>query len=72
MAILSLGEIPALQKILSEYGCKIHVHDACGGQAFSLEFPGEPAEGLYPALEAFFAAHSMQLHYYDKRNFTAK
>jgi ribosomal protein L7/L12 len=39
---LTIAEVSALQKELEEkFGVKLHLHDACGGQAFSLEKGGE-------------------------------
>jgi ribosomal protein L7/L12 len=35
---LTIAEVSALQKETEEkFGVKVHLHDACGGQAFSLE-----------------------------------
>ncbi|MEG1427316.1 MAG: hypothetical protein RSC76_06460 [Oscillospiraceae bacterium] len=75
MAILSLGEIPALKELLLPYGYGLHLHDACGGQAFSLEaLTSSPEEGAFPVLEEFFAARRMTLHYFgeDRLNFIVK
>ena len=74
MAVLSIGEVPELNRILASYGFKIHLHDACGGQSFSLEGEKEPEEAMFTELEAFFNNHRMSVHYYggDKLNFIAK
>lgn len=74
MAVLSLSEVPALKALLESLGYTVHVRDACGGQAFSLEPLGALNDAVYPALEDFFAAHRMQVHFYDseKLNFIAK
>jgi|APHig6443717497_1056834.scaffolds.fasta_scaffold03451_3 hypothetical protein len=39
MAFLKFSEIVDLNKILNEnnFACKVHLHDACGKQFFSLE-----------------------------------
>lgn len=74
MAVLSIGEVPELNRILEPYGFKIHLHDACGGQSFSLEGQKEPEEAMFRELEEFFSNHRMSVHYYggDKLNFIAK
>ena len=75
MAVLSLGEIPELQKLIQPYGYKIHVHDACGGQSFSLEpISDNPSEEVHYVLEDFFKSHKMSVSYYgnDKLNFVAR
>ncbi|MBR2176892.1 MAG: hypothetical protein IJ861_08100 [Clostridia bacterium] len=74
MAVLSIAEMPKLKEIAVKYGFNIHLHDACGGQAFSLE-PGENTDdGIYHALEQFFSEHKMTVRYFDEKklNFSAK
>lgn len=74
MATLSILEIPALKKIGLEYGYTVHLHDACGGQSFTLAACGDTNEAIYPAIENFFAAHQMTVRFYDaaKLNFIAQ
>lgn len=75
MAILSLLEMPALKTLTEQYGYTVHLHDACGGQAFTLEPLGaQTSAQVYPALEEFFAAHRMTVKFYDaqKLNFVAR
>ena len=67
MATLSFLEIPALKKLAQTYGYGLHVHDACGGQSFTLE-PGEdPSAQVFAAIEAFFAERHMTVAYYDAK-----
>ena len=37
MATLSLLEVPKLKQLAAQYGYTLHLHDACGGQSFTLE-----------------------------------
>lgn len=74
MAVLSIAEMPKLKEMAGKYGFDIHIHDACGGQAFTLE-PGENTnEGIYNALEQFFSEHKMTVSYFDEKklNFSAR
>lgn len=74
MAVLSISEIPDLNKILVPYGFKVHLHDACGGQSFSLEGDNASQAAMFTELEEFFGKHRMSVRYYgeDKLNFIAK
>ena len=75
MAVLALSEIPALNNELKEFGYIIHVHDACGGQAFELKALGEsPNHKVFEFIEKYFSEKSMSVKYYteDKLNFTAR
>ncbi|MBQ8134675.1 MAG: hypothetical protein IJ192_09780 [Clostridia bacterium] len=74
MAVLSILEVPELKKMAEQYGYTIHIHDACGGQAFSLEENGEVSDEIYHALEEFFKKHHMTIHFFDekKHNFSAR
>lgn len=75
MAILSLMEIPALKELIKPYGFTIHLHDACGGQSFSLEaIESETSDKVYDELEKFFSTHNMKITYFgkEKLDFVAK
>lgn len=75
MAVLSLSEFPKLKEALAPFGYTIHVHDACGGQAFELEpTTDSPDAKAYEVLEDFFTGQRMTLHFFgnDKLNFIAK
>lgn len=75
MAILSLSEIPQLKGLVRQYGYAVHVHDACGGQSFTLEpVGGHPSQQVYGAIEIFFSEHQMAVNFYDheKLNFTVQ
>lgn len=75
MAVISLSEIPKLQELILPYGYKIHVHDACGGQSFSLEVINDSqSEKVFDVLDEFFSSHNMKITYYgyDKKNFVAR
>ena len=74
MSVLSMLEVPKLKKLAKQYGYSIHIHDACGGQAFSLEEDGETSNDIYPALEEFFKEHHMTIRFFDekKHNFSVK
>lgn len=74
MAVLSLLEVPKLKELVHPYGYVVHVHDACGGQSFTLEQVGEnPNEQVYGVIEKFFSEHQMGVRFYDneKLNFVA-
>lgn len=69
MAALSLLEVPKLKELVRPYGYTIHVHDACGGQSFTLEQMNEnPSEQVYEAIKEFFAGHRMSVDFYDAEN----
>lgn len=73
MAVLSLGEIPALKKLVQLYGYELHVQDACGGQAFRLEpIKTETSEAVFGELEQFFASRRLKLQYFgaDRLHFS--
>ncbi|MEG1754302.1 MAG: hypothetical protein RR234_10365 [Christensenella sp.] len=75
MSTLSFLEVPALKKLVSEYGYTVHLHDACGGQSFTLVAVSDDTSALvYSAIEQFFAAHQMSVRFYDaeKLNFVAQ
>lgn len=75
MAVLSIGEIPGLKELIKPYGYTIHIHDACGGQSFTLEKTGDETDGaVFGVIEKFFRDHRMAVHYFgeDKLNFIAK
>lgn len=75
MAILSLSKIPELNHRLEKYGYKIHVHDACGGQSFSLEATAENTDNrVLDFLEDYFSSENMKITFFgkDKLNFIAK
>lgn len=74
MAVLSFLELPELKKLAAQHGCVIHLHDACGGQSFTLEAASQPpTAALYDDLARFFAQRGMAIHFYDdeKLHFTA-
>lgn len=55
MAMLSLSETLKLKQLVSRYGVLVHVHDACGGQSFTLEPGGNPPDQqVYEEIENFF------------------
>lgn len=76
MAVLSISEVPKLKERTAEFGYNLHMHDACGGPSFSLEaIPGAAADqGVYPAIEAFFAAYGMTVQFFgrERLGFTAR
>lgn len=75
MAALSLLEIPKLQELVRQFGYVVHVHDACGGQSFTLEPVGDHSgKQVYGAIEKFFSEHQMAVNFYDeeKLNFAAQ
>ena len=66
MATLSFSEVPKLQEGVGPYGYRIHLHDACGGQSFTLErTDGEASGDVYAFLESFFAERQMAVRFYD-------
>lgn len=75
MAVLSLSEIPKLKELIKPYGYTIHVHDACGGQSFSLEPIDEnPSNKVFEEVEKFFTSHDMNVKFFndDKLDFIAR
>ncbi len=75
MAELSLLEMPKLKQLVRQYGYAVHVHDACGGQSFTLEQVDEnPSERVYEAIKEFFAERGMSMDFYDEKklNFAAR
>lgn len=75
MSILSILEMPSLKKTAAKYGYTVHMHDACGGQLFTLEAVGDTqSDDVHDAISNFFADRSMTVNFYDaeKMNFTAK
>lgn len=69
MKVLSIADAALLKDIAKGYGCALHMHDACGGQAFSIEPPhGTPYDGLYREIEDFLMRRGMQPRYFgDKK-----
>lgn len=67
MSVLSLLEMPKLKELAAAYGYNIHVHDACGGQSFTLEPAGAASEEVYSAITAFFAERQMTVNFYDAK-----
>ncbi len=74
MAVFSLSEAPELKRTAEKYGYEIHIHDACGGQAFSLEAKDQPDEKIFEAIETFFNERHMKVNYFgkDHMNFTIR
>lgn len=75
MAVLSLNEILELREIVKPHGYKIRLHDACGGQSFTLEPDGNEQDGqVYRAIEAYLFSHKTIATYYgeDRLNFTIR
>ena len=75
MAVLSLNEIPKLKELIMPYGYTIHVHDACGGQSFSLEKINDTTnEQVFAVVKKFFSEHKMVVKYFGKNklDFIAK
>lgn len=75
MAVLSLGEILKLKDLIKPYGYTIHLHDACGGQSFSIEpIGGNLSDKVYGVIETFFIDRKMSVEFFgeDKLNFAAR
>ncbi|MEG2080238.1 MAG: hypothetical protein RRZ68_01590 [Oscillospiraceae bacterium] len=61
MMALNFDEIIALSKYLSENdGVKIHLHDACGGQYFTLDKKSEKTINL---LKDYFKQNKIVAHF---------
>lgn len=74
MQVLPMQEILKLKDLVHEHGYVLHLHDACGGQSFTLEPNDEnPDKQVYEEIEKFFQSHGMTAHFYDteKLNFVA-
>ncbi len=72
MKTISISQIIELNNILKNKGLhfKIHMHDACGGQSFSIEAEDKAAcEGyydeMYETIDEFFEKEHTELNYYE-------
>ena len=75
MAVLTFSEMSELKSRLEALGCRLHIHDACGGQSFSLEFFAEEnREKALAVLDEYFTSRKMTIEYYNKAKteFTVK
>ena len=78
MAVLSLGEVPALKKLMEEMGYVIHMHNACGGQSFDIDPIDKEqktvSDAAAQAIERFFSMRGMKVYFQDesRRNFVAR
>lgn len=63
MAVLSFLEIPALKALAADCGYVLHLHDACGGQSFSLEAGENPRACVWDEIKRFFAQRGMQVEF---------
>ncbi len=75
MSALSILEVPKLKETAEKYGYTVHLHDACGGQSFTLEvIDSSHSDGVYDAITHFFSQRNMTVNFYDaaKLNFTVK
>ncbi len=60
---IPLGDVIDLRRSLAEVfpAATVHLHDACGGQTFSLEAGPEDLSGAKERIKAFFAARHVQV-----------
>ncbi len=64
MAVITFSNLIDLQNKIEPFGCKIHMHDACGGQSFSLETKDEKIDDeVYRIIESFFKDHRMTVSF---------
>lgn len=62
--VLNLDEVIELQKYLeSKNAVKIHLHDACGGQYFTLD---EPSQSTIDLIKKFLENKKIEARYSDK------
>ena len=68
---LTLAQVIELKKYLEENaGQSVHLHDACGGQYFSLDYADEKAK---KAVEDYFAPKNIEASFaVDQKGFTLK
>lgn len=67
---VSVSEVIKLNEKLKDSGVKLHMRDACGGQAFYLE--GENIKDAKKIIEDFFSSQRASVLYYDEKSFTVK
>lgn len=66
MKTLTYDEVIRLNKQLEEYGVHVSLHDACGGQSFSIKEELIPEE-VYGVIDGFFSALGISLEYDSKK-----
>lgn len=69
--VLTLQQVMELKKHLEEHtNQSVHLHDACGGQYFSLDYADEQA---HKVLVDYFSAKGISVNFaMDKKGFTLK
>lgn len=70
MKILNIDEVIELKKALSEqFSAELHLHDACGGQSFSLN---NPSRGAQEYIEKYCRERRMRAVFYEPSAFVVK
>ena len=75
MPVLSFEKVADLKKRTELLGYKLHMHDTCGGQSFSLEpITDYPSDIVFDVIEDFFMTNGMKVDYYGSTilDFVAK
>lgn len=67
---VTISQAAELDNMLSGISVKLHMRDACGGQAFYLE--GNDTADAKRIIENYFSKLRATVHYYDDKNFTVK
>jgi hypothetical protein len=72
MTALTYDELKKLKTALQKHGALLHLHDACGGQSFEIEFDGKLPQEISDEVKSFFASRNMSVKYFseDKKAFT--
>lgn len=66
MKTLTYDDVIRLNKQLEEYKVHVSLHDACGGQSFSIKEEQIPAE-VYGIVDSFFSSLGVKLEYDRKK-----
>ncbi len=70
MRILNLDEVIELKKtLLEQFSAELHLHDACGGQSFSLK---NPSSGAQEYIEKYCREKRMRAIFYEPSAFVVE
>lgn len=65
MSVLNLDEVIALRnRLQTDYGVHLHMHDTCGGQTFSIDTQ-DLTEPVKKALEDYFSERGQKIRIHD-------
>lgn len=73
MAIMEIDKVLKINKALEALGCKLHIHDTCGGQAFSIEeLENTNIMEATVKIKTFFEEEGFETKFYDSHNFSIR